>query len=68
MGFLSGDRERKLREEVHLLQQEVHEIHHIAQLLYNALTIDSGSSEYPDILYQALNAYAKHNAIKITGI
>lgn len=67
MGFFSAERERLLREEVTYLQGQVHELHHIAQLLCLALSTDSDSPDYEQILYSALDAYAKHHAQGITG-
>lgn len=67
MGFLSADRERKLREEVMHLRQEIHELHHVAHLLCAALSTDTDDPQYQEILYTALDAYAKHNAPGITG-
>jgi hypothetical protein len=63
----SNHRERQLSDDLFRLRLELIEERRISNLLHSVIIADTESEEYVELLYQALNAFAKRHSTKIVG-
>ena len=63
----SSFREQQLSEDLFRLRLELIEERRISELLHSVIIADTESEDYVELLYQALNAFAKRHSKPITG-
>lgn len=63
----SSFREQQLAEDLFRLRLELIEERRISELLHSVIIADTESEDYVELLYQALNAFAKRHSKPITG-
>ena len=63
----SNHRERQLSDDLFRLRLELIEERRISELLHSVIIADTESEEYMELLYQALNTFAKRHSKPITG-